>query len=68
MNNIDKNFKMNFYDCHYFQFHEIKNVSLRNTVPHCIVETTGREFEVEVSFILGHLKWILSKLTILSRV
>ena len=53
---------MNFYGSQYFQFHEIKNVSLKNTVPHCIVETTGREFEVEGSFILGHLKWILSKL------
>ena len=51
-----------FYDFHHFQFHEIKNVSLKNTVPHGIVETTGKEFEVEVSFILGHLKWILSKL------
>ena len=47
---------------HYFQFSKIKDVPFKDTVPHCIVETTGREFEVEVSFILGHLKWILSKL------
>ena len=33
--------------CHYFQFHEIKNVFLKNTVPHCIVETTGKELKLK---------------------